>query len=74
MVRRQIDAGADISVWKIAQICMEWPTITEWAVLPGSLSAGPFVKYLLILSVGRIAVKAEVMYACRCHRRLYCCR
>ena len=74
MVRRQIDAQADISVWKIAQICVRWPTNTEWAVLLGSLSAGSWVERLLILSVGRIAVKAEVMHACRCHRRLSCCR
>jgi hypothetical protein len=40
MVRRQIDAGADISVWKFAQICVRWPTNTEWAVLLGSLLAG----------------------------------
>jgi hypothetical protein len=40
MVRRQIVAGAYISVWEIAQICVGWPTITERAVLLGSLSAG----------------------------------
>lgn len=50
------------------------PTITEWAVLREYLSAGSWVVLLLILGVARIAVKAEVVYECRCHRGLSCSR